>query len=442
MRRAGCGTNGFAMTSPQTGLVRAIGRWSLAALAVNSIIGSGIFGLPATVAGLLGKRSVVAVLIAGAAMGVIMACFAEVASQFSEAGGPYLYARAAFGRLTGILVGWMLYLAQTAAPAANANLFVIYLAEFWPAAKEPWPRFVVLTLLVVVLAAINARGARQGTAVSNIFTVAKILPLLMVVSAGAAVTIIHPAPWGATVPMPVSAWMKAMVLLIFAYGGFESALAPMSEAKNPARDAGFALLVALIACTVIYALVQWVVVGVLGPGSTTDRPLAEVARITMGNRGAALVAIGALVSVYGYLSAKLLGMPRVTFALAKGGDLPEMFAAVSPRFHTPWFSILFYAAAVWGLAMVGSFTWNVTLSVVARLFYYALVCAAVIALRRKQPLAAGFRLPGRPVLAVLGVAIAVALATQVDLSKSVILGATVAAALLNWLWARRTRVSE
>ena len=117
------------MTSPQTGLVRAIGRWSLAALAVNSIIGSGIFGLPATVAGLLGKRSVLAVLIAGAAMGVIMACFAEVASQFQEAGGPYLYARAAFGRLTGILVGWMLYLAQTAAPAANANLFVIYLAS-------------------------------------------------------------------------------------------------------------------------------------------------------------------------------------------------------------------------------------------------------------------------------------------------------------------------
>jgi amino acid transporter len=110
---------------------------------------------------------------------------------------------------------------------------------------------------------------------------------------------------------------------------------------------------------------------------------------------------------------------------------------VGPKFHTPWFSILFYAAAVWGLAMVGSFTWNVTLSVVARLFYYAVVCAAVIALRRKQPLAARFRLPGGPLLAVLGIAIAVALATQVDLSKSLILGATVGAAVLNWLWARR-----
>jgi len=399
-------------------------------------------GLPATVAGLLGKRSVVAVLIAGAAMGVIMACYAEVASQFSEAGGPYLYARTAFGRLAGILVGWMLYLAQAAAPAANANLFVIYLAEFWPGAKEPWPRFVILTLLVGLLALINARGARQGTAVSNVFTVAKLLPLLMVVLAGAAVTIIHQAPWGASGHLGVSTWMKAMVLLIFAYGGFESALTPMSEAKNPGRDAVFALFVALIACTAIYVLVQWVVVGVLGPGATTDRPLAEVARVTMGNRGAGLVAIGALVSIYGYLSAKMLGMPRLTFALAKGGDLPGVFGAVSRRFHTPWFSILFYSAAVWGLAIVGSFAWNVTLSVVARLFYYGMVCAALIALRRKQPLAAAFRLPGGPLLAVLGVGISVALATQVDLSKSLILGATVAAALLNWLWARRAVVAE
>jgi amino acid transporter len=336
----------------------------------------------------------------------------------------------------------MLYLAQTAAPAANANLFVIYLAEFWPAAKEPWPRFVILTLLVGVLALINALGARQGTAVSNVFTVAKILPLLMVVSAGAAVTIFHPAPWGVATPLPAGAWMKAMVLLIFAYGGFESALAPMSEARNPGRDAAFALFVALIACTAIYALVQWVVVGVLGPGATTDRPLAEVARVTMGNRGAGLVAIGALVSVYGYLSAKLLGMPRVTFALAQGGDLPQVFAAVSRRFHTPWFSILFFAAAVWCLALAGSFAWNVTLSVVARLFYYGVVCAALIALRRKQPLAAGFRLPGGQLLAVLGVGIAAVLGTQVDLSKSLILAATLAAALLNWLWARRARVAE
>src|ERR1039457_1265039 len=258
------------MTPPQTGrkrteLVRAIGRWSLAALAINSVIGSGIFGLPATVAGYLGERSTVAVLIAGAAMAIIMACFAEVASQFSQAGGPYLYARTVFGRLIGILVGWTLYLSQTAAPAANANLFVIYLKEFWPRAKEPWPRFLILTVLVWGLALINARGARQGAVVSNVFTVAKILPLLMVVSAGAALTLFHPVPWNEAGTYPASAWMKAIFLLIFAYGGFESALAPTGESKNPARDTAFALFVTIVSCTAIYALVQWVVVGVLGP---------------------------------------------------------------------------------------------------------------------------------------------------------------------------------
>ncbi len=430
------------MISPRSGLVRALGRWSLAALAVNSVIGSGIFGLPSTVAGYLGKQSTVAVLIAGAAMAIIMACFAEVASQFSDAGGPYLYARVSFGRLIGILVGWTFYLAQVSAPAANANLFVIYLAEFWPHAKEPWPRFAILTILVWGLALVNARGAKQGAVVSNLFTVAKLLPLLMVISAGAAVTVVHAVPWAAGGPYPLNSWMTAIFLLVFAYGGFESALAPSGEAKNPAKDTVFALFAALVSCTVVYALVQWVVVGVLGPGATSDRPLAEVARITMGNRGAGLVALGALISVYGYLSAKLLGMPRVTFALAEQGDLPRVFAAVSARFHTPWVSILIYGAAVWGLALVGSFAWNVTLSVAARLFYYGVVCAAVIVLRRKQPQAARFRLPLGPLWAVLGMLITVALAFQADLSKSLILAITVAVALINWLWARQANPTK
>jgi amino acid transporter len=422
------------MATPKSGLVRAIGRWSLAALTVNSVIGSGVFGLPGTVAGLLGRRSILAVLVAGAAIGVIMMCFAEVASQFSEAGGPYLYARRVFGRPVGLVVGWTFYLAQSAAPAANANLFVIYLAEFWPGAKAS--RVLILTILVGLLALINTLGVRQGTRVSNIFTIAKLLPLLMVVLAGAAVTIFHPAPIGGDGPIAGSIWLKAMVLLVFAYGGFETALVPMGEAKNPRRDVGFSLLASLIVCVAIYVLVQWVVIGVLGNGAATDRPLAEVARRTMDNRGAALVAVGALVSVFGYLSAKLLSMPRTTFALAEVGDLPGPFAWVSHRFHTPWFSILIYAVTVWVLALAGNFAWNVTLSAIARLFYYGVVCAALIALRRSHPGAARFRVPGGTVLAVIGILICVGMTTQADLSQSRILGVTVAAALLNWGWVR------
>jgi len=421
----------------ERGLVQAIGRWSLASLTINSVIGSGIFGLPAIVAALLGRNSTVGVLIAATAMGIIIACFAEVSSRFSEAGGPYLYARAAFGRLIGILVGWLFYLALTAAPAANANLFVIYLAEFWPAVKEPWPRFLVLTLLVGLTALINLRGVRQGTTANNVFTVAKLLPLLLVIIAGGVMIAFRPAVVSPrTLHVGVSSWLKATVLMAFLFGGFESALAPMSEAKNPRRDAAFALFATLIVCAAIYALIQWVVVEVLGSSATSDRPLAEVARLSLGNRGAALVAIGAMLSVWGYLGAKVLGMPRLTFALAQQHELPPIFCAVSPRFHTPWFSIVFYAAVIWILAIIGSFAWNVTLSVIARLFYYAVICAAVISLRYRQAEAAKFRLPGGALFPVLGIGVCILLATQVDFSQSKIVAATVAAAILHWAWVK------
>jgi amino acid transporter len=225
-----------------------------------------------------------------------------------------------------------------------------------------------------------------------------------------------------------------MLLLVFAYGGFETALAPMSEAKNPRRDAPFALFTALAVCTVIYALIQWVVVGVLPNAAHSQRPLADVARLAVGPVGAALVAVGALISFYGYLSAKILAMPRVPFALAEQGDFPKVFAAVHRRFHTPYISILVFAAMVWGLALLGDFKWNVTLSAVARLLYYGVGCAALPVLRRKQPEGASamFHLPAGDFLAVLGVVLCVILVTRVDFGQSLILAATTALAFVNW----------
>jgi amino acid transporter len=422
--------------APRHELVRAIGRWSLVALVVNSIIGSGVFGLPSTVAALIGNYSPYAVLAAGAGMSVILGCFAEVASRFQQAGGPYLYARVAFGRLMGIQTAWMLWLGQVAAPAANANLFVIYLGEFFPHAKDPLPRALILTALVGLLAFINIRGVRAGTQVSNLFTGAKLVPLFAVIVLG--MFAFHNQHWSGATPSIGSAssgeWLKAMLLLVFAYGGFETALAPMSEAKNPRRDAPFALFTALLVCTVIYALVQWVVVGVLPDAMHSQRPLADVARLAVGPVGAALVAIGALISFYGYLSAKILAMPRVLFALAEQGDFPKTFAAVHPRFHTPYISILVFAALVWGFALVGEFKWNVTLSAVARLLYYGVGCAALPVLRRKQPEGANamFRLPAGNSFAVLGVILCAVLVTRVDFGQSLILVGTIALAFVNW----------
>jgi amino acid transporter len=290
---------------------------------------------------------------------------------------------------------------------------------------------------VGLTAVINLLGIRQSTAANNVFTVAKILLLFVVIVAGGLMIAFRPATIS---PQPLhvggSSWLRATVLMVFLFGGFESALAPMSEAKHPRRDVAFALFATLIVSAAIYALIQWVVVEVLGPNATSDRPLAEVARLSLGNRGASLVAIGAMLSVWGYLGAKLLGMPRLTFALAQQHELPPIFCAVSPRFRTPWFSIVFYAAVIWILAIIGSFAWNVTLSVIARLFYYGVICTAAIALRHKQAEAAHFRLPGGALFPVLGIGICIVLATQADFSQSRIVAATIAAAILHWAWVR------
>jgi APA family basic amino acid/polyamine antiporter len=422
------------------GLVRAIGRWSMAALIVNCIVGSGVFGLPAVLAGLLGHASVLAVVLGAVAMAVIMTCFAEVASRFSETGGVYLYAHEAFGRFMGIQVGWLVWFVRLTACAANANLFVVYLGEFWPHATRLAMKLVILTLLIGLLAVINFRGVRAGTQVSNPFTIAKLASLGIVAVAGAIYLIARHAALPETiVPAGANQWARAIVLLVFAYGGFEAALISAGEAKDPRRDMPFGLFFGLITCAVIYGLIQWVVVGVLPDPAHSERPLADVAQIVMGHGGAALISIGALVSIYGYLSGNTLSTPRATFALAERGDFPSPFAAVHKRFHTPYFSIFVFALLVWLLALFGSFAGNATLSAGSRLFYYGVVCAALPALRRKQQKPALIRIPGGVFIGVVGVLLCAVLLTQIEYDKSLILVVAVAVAFLNWLAVRKKK---
>lgn len=423
---------------PRRELVRAIGRWSLALLTVNFIIGSGIFGMPAAVAGLIGRASLLAIPLAGAAIAVVISCFAEVACQFSETGGPYFYVRAAFGRLPAIEVAWLVWLVRLTASAANLNIFSTYLGEFWPRVIDPIPRFLILTLLIGILAAVNYRGVQAGARVSDALTVAKLLPLGLICVAGIFyLAFTHRAAPTMPAHPDARAWMRAMMLLIFAYGGFEGALVPAGEARDPRRDTVFALFAALITCVVVYSSIQWVVVGTLPDPAHSDRPLADVARIILGRGGAALIAVGALVSTYGTIGANIIAAPRITFALGERGDFPRWFASVHPRFHTPHLSIVVFGVAVWLFALFGSFAGNATLSAAARLGYYGLVCAALPVLRKKQPQAASFRLPGGWFFAGAGVLICFGLLARVDFSKSLVLIVTLALGLLNWLIVRR-----
>jgi amino acid transporter len=180
------------LTERANGLVRTIGRWSLVALIINTMIGASIFGLPALIAARLGKWSPLGFLAAFAGIAVIAACMAEVASQFQEAGGPYLYARVAFGRFLAIQNGWLTWLSRIAAVSAVANLFITYLSEFFPGVKAPMVRAAILTILIGFLAAVNYRGVTGGNWVSNFFTVTKVTLLAFFIVAGLAALLLHP----------------------------------------------------------------------------------------------------------------------------------------------------------------------------------------------------------------------------------------------------------
>jgi amino acid transporter len=368
-----------------------------------------------------------------------VSCYAEVASQFTGSGGSYLYVRYTFGQLAGIQVGWQNLITRLSAYAAAVNLFILYLGQFYPQASEPVPRFVVITLLVGTLGVVNYRGVGGGAAVSNVSVVAKLLPLGLICVLGVDYLVLHPASLVQTSTAGVDSWLKAMLLLFFAYGGYEAVLISVGEAKDPRRDAPVALLVSIAIITVLYTLLQLTVVAVLPDPAHSDRPLADAAHVLLGPYGATLVAIGALVSVYGFLSAHMLTGSRSLFALAEFADFPAWFAAVHSRFRTPHVSIATFALLIWVFALLGSFSWNATLSAVGRLCYYGAVCAAVPVLRKRQPEAARFRVPGGMLLPVLGVLICLTMLTRVDFSKSIILAATVVVALLNWSLVRNRR---
>jgi amino acid transporter len=415
----------------------------LAALMINSIIGSGVFGLPSIILRQLGPAGPAAWVASAMFAGVVMACFAEVSSRFTQAGGPYLYARVAFGRFVGILIAWFVWAVRLFSAAANTNLFVVYLAEVWPAAHEFVPRLLVLTLLIGVLAAVNFRGVQAGTQVSNVFTVAKLSGLALFIIIGGAFLLARHQPMHLTL-LPkgeASSLGDSFLLLVFAYGGFEGALLPLGEAKHPRRDAPLALAVALGTCAVVYTLVQVVVMGALPYGTQTDRPLAEAARVFLGNAGAGLVTLAGLLSTYGYLASQTLNLPRLTFALAEHEDFPRVFAAVHPRFRTPYVSILVFAVLLWVLSLAGSFRWNAVLSAIARLFYYGVICAALLVLRRRDPGAAWFRLPAGQVFAVSGIVISILLVSGIQRGSAAVIAAVALIAFANWLWARNRKTA-
>jgi len=384
----------------QPSLERSIRKWDLVAVAINGIIGAGIFGLPSKAYSLIGSYSLFAFVACAIVLVLIILCFAEVGSRFKETGGPYLYAREAFGSVVGFEVGWLMWLVRITAFAANCNLLVGYLGFFYPDSGNRWPRFAIIISVVLGLTIINLIGVRQAAITGNLFTIGKLVPMLLFVSLG--LFFIQPHNYSFAARPEIGAFSQSVLLLVYAFSGFEMAAIPAGEVRDPQRNLPMAILVAIAVVATVYILIQIVCVGTLPELASSQRPLADSATRFMGTAGGAIISAGAIISITGNLNVVLLSGSRMPFAMAERKELPPVLARTHQKFHTPHISILITAAIVLVVTLSGTFIYALTISTLTRLASYAVTCAALPLLRRrKDATPARFKVPGGSVIAVL-----------------------------------------
>jgi basic amino acid/polyamine antiporter, APA family len=390
----------------ETGLIRGIRRWDFVALMINCVIGAGIYGLPSKIYGLTGVWSVLACLVCAILAALIMFCFAEVGSRFAETGGPYLYARAAFGSFIGFEVGWLLWLGRVTGFAALCNLQLAYISFFWPAAGSGWTRAVVITVVVIAITIVNVIGVREAALVNNIFTIGKLAPLLLFVVVG--LFFINPEPFTELPTPELGAFSRAVLLMVFAFSGFEMAVIPAGEISDPRRHIAFALLTALGVAALLYLSIQVVCIGTLPELANSERPLADAGSRFLGASGASIFLVSALISVSGTLTTTMLGGPRILFGMAERGQLPRILAATHRRFHTPHIAIVISAVVMLVLTLQGTFISAVTITTVIRLLVYIATCISLPVLRfKKDSPSPRFRAPAGVALAVGATALSV-----------------------------------
>jgi APA family basic amino acid/polyamine antiporter len=417
--------------APEARLVRALGVWGLAAGIVNVTVGGGIFRLPSAAATSLGTAAPIAYVVCAVAMALIVLCFAEAGSRVDLTGGPYAYVEVAFGPFVGFLAGVMLWVVGTLALSAVTTLFADAVGALVPALAGGTARAVLLVVVLALFAGINVAGVRQGNAVNAVATVAKLLPLLLLVAVGAMAVRAENLAWTATPAAGDVA--RASAVLIFAFAGIESALVPSGEVRDVPRTVPRAIFLAMVGITALYLAVHLVTQGVLGgqlAGHPT--PLAEAAGAVMGPTGRTLLLAGASISMFGYIGGMTLAVPRALFALGRDGFLPRALASVHPRHRTPHVAIAAQAVVTVALALTSGFERLAILANLATLLLYAACCVAAWQLRRLDIRAGGipFRVPGGAVVPFLALAAIAYLLSSIKLNEWAAAGGMVAVSAL------------
>jgi basic amino acid/polyamine antiporter, APA family len=389
-------------------LKRELGRWDLTAIGVNQVIGSAVFALPSALAANAGAWSPWMVGAVGVASMLIALSFAEVASRFEGTGGPYLYARAAFGRFAAFEVGWMLWFTRAASWAAVTTVLIAALGRYWPRVTSGPTRVVLLTSIVAILAAINVRGIRQSSFVVNALTIGKLTPLVIFIAAGLFYVDGSRLTGGSGVSL--ASLSASALLLVFAFGGYEVVPVVAGETRDPRRDVPFALIMTIVIVTIVMTLAQIVALGTLPDLAQSATPLADAAARFLGPAGAAMLTLGAVLSTSGNNMGQALSGSRNLFALAEQGDLPPFFGRVHPTYRTPVTAILVTAGVSLALALSGTFQALAAASAISRLVVYVATCASTLRLRRVPGVSPPvFKVPLGPVIPVAAIVFALSI---------------------------------
>jgi amino acid transporter len=384
------------------------GFFSLVLLGINLIIGSGIFLLPNAVASLAGNASLWVILICTGLALVLALCFAEMGSLFSRNGGPYLYARAAFGEFVGFEVGLMRWVIVITSWAALTAAFAQVLAVSVPALDGPVASKVVICLTFLTLAMVNIRGVDLAKYVNNISTIGKLLPMAFLILVG--MLFVEPAKIVPAAPnWEDGSFADATLIMFYAFTGFGALAIAAGDIENPRKNVPRALLVVIAVVACVYLSVQLVVTGLLGVENlaASKAPLADAAQVFAGEFGYQLIMLGSILSIFGITVSVSFVAPRLGVALAEDRLLPPFLARMG-RFGTPTWSILIVTALALPLALSGTFAKIAAINVIARLTTYIPVCLGVLVLRRTMAdQYTGFRIPFGPLVPLLGMAVCI-----------------------------------
>ncbi len=395
-------------------LKRDIGPLAVGFLVLNGIIGAGIFGLPGRLLDVAGAFSPWLFIISGILIITVVWTFASLASYFSNTGGPVVYVSSVYGPLLGFQTGWLLYVGRVAAFAANINLLLDYAAYLWDGASGGLTRNIMIFIIVATLLIINILGIKKAINAINILTFLKLVPLLLMMLLG--FQYITPAD---LLPHDLPTFDNAgtiILLIFFAFTGFESVLASAGETKNPKKTIPRALIIVFLVITLIYFIIQLVYVSVAPPNNGAA-PLIELGRSLMGPIGGVIIIFAAIFSILGNVTGIVIFASRTTFAMAHDGSLPIWFGKVHEKYRTPVNSLIFQAAFVFLLAISGTFVYLAVAGALARMFGYAICILALPAVRRNadaQTLKNATKIPFGYLIPLVGLLVCLFAMTQAE----------------------------